>query len=128
MNLGIATEYVRVPIGTKFVFHRNDAFQTETGRDVANNAHENRLSSHLSSHHETISETKNEIVRLNRDEKLIVNVLVSNPNVTYEDISAATGFSGAKTGRLIQALRDAGAIERIGSRKNGTWNVVMLDD
>lgn len=125
---GVRIEYVRVPIGTKFVFHRNDAFEAETGRDVANNAQENRLSSHLSSHHETINETKNEIVRLNRDEKLIVNVLVSNPNATYEDISAATGFSRAKTGRLIQALRDAGAIERIGSRKNGTWNVVMLDD
>ena len=75
MNLGIATEYVRVPIGTKFVFHRNDAFQNETGRNLADNW------------------PTNDGPTLSDNEKKVLSALGERGNSTTSAIAKATGIA-----------------------------------
>ena len=48
-----------------------------------------------------------------------------NPRVTYDDVAAVTGFSESKTFRVIHSLREKGAVERVGSRKAGSWKVTQ---
>ena len=57
----------------------------------------------------------------------MVRLMQLNPKVTYADVSTVTGFSESKTFRVIQALREKGVVERIGSRKAGSWKVIWGD-
>lgn len=126
---GVGVEYRRTPDGTLLVFHRRDAFDGL--------AHEG-LQSHGEGINETvnpagetinegISEGINEGIKLTRDENAVVRLMQLNPKVTYADVSTVTGFSESKTFRVIQALRERGVVERIGSRKTGSWRVIRGD-
>lgn len=90
-----------------------------------------------SSQGETINETINVddqsdvgaptgiVVETSRNEQVILSILAGNPSATYGDVVSITGFSRAKVGRIIQVLSNRGLVERVGSRKSGSW--VVLD-
>lgn len=142
---GVRIEYVRVPGGTKFVFHRNDAFASGSGARVGNDETINSTDETINARSEreldefetineqierdaTVDETINlsgETIHLTDDEQRIVIAVESDPDASYEKIADTVGFSRAKTGRLIQRLKGLRVIARVGARKNGRWEVLL---
>lgn len=54
----------------------------------------------------------------------LLNALVETPAATYDELAAQLGVSPATIKRRLAALKKAGTIERVGSKKAGTWKVV----
>ena len=59
----------------------------------------------------------------NNTEK-ILNVLLSDPQITQKQIMAETGLSLRTIGRELKTLRDTGVIRRVGSDRAGYWEIV----
>ena len=53
----------------------------------------------------------------------LLNALVQDPAATYDDLAARLGVSPATVKRRLADLKKAGTIERVGSKKAGTWKV-----
>lgn len=62
-------------------------------------------------------------IKLNANEKQILILLNTNPSLTAQEISTRTGMTLRGVEKLIKRLKDAGIIERQGSRKSGFWKV-----
>jgi len=54
---------------------------------------------------------------------LILNALAVNSKITQRDIAVKTGLSTRTVSREIKALRDSGAIRRVGSNRSGYWEI-----
>ena len=54
----------------------------------------------------------------------LLNAITDKPAATYEELSAKLGVSPATIKRRLADLKKAGTIERVGSKKAGTWKVV----
>lgn len=55
--------------------------------------------------------------------KEIISILSGQPSITVQALSDQINLSYKTTQRAIEILKEKGAIERIGSRKTGTWIV-----
>lgn len=64
---------------------------------------------------ETVNETVNET------QKILLNAIKKNPQITWEDMKHLTGKSRATVARHISALKEVGLIDRQGSDKKGYW-------
>ena len=53
----------------------------------------------------------------------LLKILTQKPDATYDDLSADLGVSAATVKRRLADLKKAGTIERVGSKKAGTWKV-----
>lgn len=53
----------------------------------------------------------------------VFELIKSNPNITAEEIRQKLGISIATAKRRIKALKDRGAISRVGSDKTGHWEI-----
>ena len=62
-------------------------------------------------------------IKLNVNEKQLLILLNTNPSLTAQEISIRTGLTLRGVEKLIKRLKDAGIIERQGSRKSGFWKV-----
>ena len=67
------------------------------------------------------SEALNEA--LNEEEKLIVNIVMSDPQINQGDIVKKTGYSRSKVQRLVKKLKEKEVIYRDGSKKSGLWRI-----
>ena len=67
---------------------------------------------------DTINDTKG-----NREQD-IINVIKRNKYSTRESIAAELGISTATVGRELQKLQMMGLIKRVGSNKNGYWEIM----
>ena len=56
-------------------------------------------------------------------EEAVVRHLLSEPHATYEDLSSVTGLSRSRIARTVRGLRERGILKRVGSRKEGFWEV-----
>lgn len=54
---------------------------------------------------------------------MIIEILRSNPNITLQQVAEKIGKSLRSVKISIKFLQERGAVERIGSKKNGTWKV-----
>lgn len=54
---------------------------------------------------------------------MIIEILRSNPNITLQQVAEKIGKSLRSVKTSIKFLQERGAVERIGSKKNGTWKV-----
>ena len=54
----------------------------------------------------------------------LLNAITEKPDATYDELAAKLGVSPATIKRRLADLKKAGTIERIGSKKAGTWKVV----
>ena len=54
----------------------------------------------------------------------LLNAITDKPAATYEELAAKLGVSPATIKRRLADLKKAGTIERVGSKKAGTWKVV----
>ena len=54
----------------------------------------------------------------------LLNAITEKPDATYEELAAKLGVSPATIKRRLADLKKTGTIERVGSKKAGTWKVV----
>jgi Fic family protein len=64
-------------------------------------------------------------VLLNDSESAVLHFLQSSPAATYDDVAAALGKTSKTAQRIIQSLKDKKLIERIGSKKAGSWKILI---
>lgn len=62
-------------------------------------------------------------VGINKTEKAVLGLLISNLEMTAEEIAIEVGVTKRTIERTLVSLKK-GLIERIGSNKNGSWAVV----
>ena len=63
---------------------------------------------------------------INKTQQKIVKLMVTNPEVTLEQLAEAVGIKKRNIEKNISKLKASGLVERTGSRKNGRW-VVRLE-
>ncbi|OZG59679.1 ATPase AAA [Bifidobacterium myosotis] len=61
--------------------------------------------------------------QINDRQTTVLDVIRSNPNITYDELSRAVGVSSSTVRRDVDALVADGLLKRIGSRKTGHWEV-----
>ncbi|WP_165252892.1 ATP-binding protein [Adlercreutzia sp. ZJ304] len=114
----IRVEYVRVPSGTKLVFHRNDAFAQVSPGDTVPDV--------------TVNDTVNVTVKNpqtplrgkdSRNAK-ILELIARDSGITAEEIAETTAASVRTVRRALKELQDNGKLLREGSDKAGRWIVV----
>ena len=63
----------------------------------------------------------------NGDEKLVLKMLMEQPNITAKELSILSSFSMRKISRIVKRLRESGKIIRIGSCGVYTPDIDLLD-
>lgn len=66
-----------------------------------------------------------ELLKLSSDEKTVLNVLQTSPQIIVRDIAQQLDFSRSAVSRLMRKLKDKGIIERIGSNRKGYWKIKL---
>lgn len=64
-----------------------------------------------------------EAIKLNSTEKKIIGLLIENPEYTADVLAKKTGVTKRTIERNISNLTKKGMIERVGSKKGGSWMV-----
>lgn len=64
-----------------------------------------------------------EFLKLSLDEKTVLKVLQTSPQIIVRDIAQQLDFSRSAVSRLMRKLKDKGIIERIGSNRKGYWKI-----
>ena len=62
-------------------------------------------------------------ITLNKTQRKIMNLMIANPKITAEMLSAEIGITARNIKSNIKKLKDTGIIERVGSNKAGDWVV-----
>lgn len=106
-DAGIAVEYIRVPEGTKLVFHRNDAFGQSLLLDKVSN--------------DTLNETISDTLNLSERDASVLAAIRESPKATAVELSEKLGVSESTVKRSLKELQTVGALSREGSRKTGRW-------
>lgn len=100
---GVRSEYVQGPCATTVRFHRNDPFARTQVEDSSAVPAQGVLS-HSASR--------------------VLGALSRTPGHTAASLAGELGMSPRQAQRALKELREAGCIEREGSRKNGCWRVL----
>lgn len=73
------------------------------------------------SNDEALNEALNEV--LNENQKLLLDLLRNNPASTQKQIIEDTVLSRSTVQRVMKELTEQGYMERVGSKKSGSWLV-----
>ena len=65
--------------------------------------------------------------RLGDNQRLILESLKNNPNISLSQLSKIVGISQTAIENNISKLKEIGLLRRIGSAKSGHWQVVEGD-
>ncbi len=104
-KVGIRVEYVKVPSGTKLVFHRSDTFASTLCPQVRER------------YGESVSET----------EMAVLEYIEENGSIITPMVMQATGLKERGTQKLLRRLMDSGIVKRLGAGKN-TRYVLASDE
>lgn len=63
-------------------------------------------------------------VKTEEKEKILLQKIKENPLITAEELSGILNINERNTRRYLAKLKEQGKIKRVGSRKNGTWQVI----
>ena len=63
------------------------------------------------------------IIKLNKTQKKIIALMIENPSITADMLSAKVGINERSVRLNIKKLRDAGLVDRVAADKNGDWIV-----
>lgn len=61
---------------------------------------------------------------LNETQRRILDEIAADPDITYEKLAEIIGKSQTIIENGVRSLRSAGLIERVGSKKTGSWRVL----
>ena len=59
------------------------------------------------------------------EEKSLLDILLSNPEINVREIAQKLGMSKSAVSRLMQKLKNKKIIERVGSSQKGYWKVTI---
>ena len=62
-------------------------------------------------------------VKLNKTEKLIIEILREESNITQQELSEKIGVSKRSITNAMNTLKDKKIIKRIGTNRNGVWKI-----
>ena len=75
---------------------------------------------YLTFSHERINERINELTEI---ELKVYDLICLDPHARQSDLAIRLALTEQYVRKVIKQLKDKGAIERVGARKNGYWNV-----
>lgn len=64
-------------------------------------------------------------VGINKTEKAVLGILIRSPEMTAEEIALEVGVTKRTIERVLLSLKKKGLMERIGSNKSGSWEVIQ---
>lgn len=70
------------------------------------------------------NDTLNDTLKLTPKEIAVLNAIKGNAEINADSIIEKTGFSRSTIMRIIKALKGKKVLERVGSRKTGSWKVI----
>jgi fido (protein-threonine AMPylation protein)/DNA-binding CsgD family transcriptional regulator len=73
--------------------------------------------------HIAYKEVKESSGAISDREKMVIDLIKANPQITLAQISDKIGRSLRTVNNTIKALQEKGIIERVGGKKNGRWQV-----
>ena len=73
---------------------------------------------------DTINNTLKDTTKLTKNEQQILSLIISNNQITREEIVNETKLSDRTISRVIKRLQDENFILREGSKKTGYWKVL----
>lgn len=103
------TDEERTYFATTLFFHPDFV---KTGIDDSQNDNENDI------------ENDNVIKVLNKNERVIFEVIRRNPDLSADQIAGLAEVSKSTVSRTIKKLKDKGRIRRCGSDRKGTWEIL----
>ena len=69
------------------------------------------------------NDTLNDTLKLSEKEKTVLEIIKSDLNITTDQIVQAAGFSRPTVMRAIKTLKEKKLLERLDSKKTGSWKV-----
>lgn len=66
-------------------------------------------------------------IMLNENERKVLAILIKEPAVSTDNISQQSRIAKRTVERILQALKKKGAVVREGSRRSGSWRVLIKD-
>ncbi len=63
-------------------------------------------------------------VKLNKTQQLIYTLIMNNPNMTYFELAIDANKSAETIRRNLKSLVSLNLIKRVGSDKNGHWEII----
>ena len=64
-------------------------------------------------------------VGLNKTEKAVLSLLIENADWNAEELASEVGVTKRTIERAFASLQKKGKIERIGSKRDGSWKVIQ---
>lgn len=61
---------------------------------------------------------------LTNNELTLLGIFLSNLNISLADASSKMGISRRTVSRIVALLQNKGIVERLGSKKQGSWKIV----
>lgn len=110
------------PTGTHF-FVKMSAFQYDVTDQTKNGA----WGSVKNGANDGVNDGVNVGVKLNDTQKKILNLLISDKNITRQELSEKIGMSIRTIERNIAVLKEKGLVKRIGSDKAGYWQPLSFN-
>ena len=127
-------EFIDMEIGFRVNLYRKQDVATsqETSQEAFNTSQETDITNQEinKTSQETNKKTYNTSQEMNQDEisetelnntDKIRNAIADNPSVTQKELQELTGLSRSGVRYILQQMRAAGKLDRIGSTKNGKW-------
>ena len=107
-------KYTKIYSGGVPEFKENDIFTTIIPLNATVNASAN----------EPVNEPVNALVKLNNTQKLIIKLMRENNQITQIELSKELKVNESTIKRNISKLKNKGMLRRIGSDKNGYWEIL----
>ena len=72
----------------------------------------------------TISATINATIKLTDSQKKILEIILSNPRINQAEIAEQLNLHRVSVAKSMSKLQKEGVLKRVGSNKNGYWEIV----
>lgn len=122
MNMNL-TEHTGHGIPTILARYGKDAFEIEDSYILITIPYDSAVLEELSGKH-NVGLNVGTNVGLNTTEKKTLEILLSNPDETAENIATSIGVTKRTIERNLKKLQEKGFLVRSGSRKTGKWIVI----
>lgn len=127
-EVNMKVEYVRVPEGTKLIFHRNEAYGQSfvvngpaddmlPSQGVVENVVEGRNVK------DNINDYNGDSNGLRARNRQVLELMLADPSITAQRIADKCDITQRTAERAIRELKESGLVVRNGSNKTGVWVV-----
>lgn len=125
LNMGLA-EHTGHGIPTIIKEYGKDIFEIESNyikcvipfnKDVVNKVENKNIG-------KNVGKNVGKKIDLNKTEIKIIDLLIENPNYTYEELAENIGVTKRTIERAFKTLQEKKLIERIGSNRKGSWIIL----